>query len=1027
MSTSGVNSYYRIAPRRLAVGLSSRNVSCSTVLSAAALSARIIIGVALHNQGKQLAAALDSAMQQTLFQSGEACIVILDDQSTDGWRALFGDLLHHPRIVVLHGNCGSAARTRNALLDYVDDHFPCAEWVARLDADDVFAADDSMEALVSKGRASASQYVIGSNYLRVGQTTLARSNIANSSVLLNRTRLLSFIQAFCVGDQEQELPSCNLILRTKSNIRYPDIRSAEDHWLVASLLIFRPDNGAVVSSSVYCYYSLSGQTTSDNRNKREWSRQRLQLAQAAERWVEVLGRGHTVLGFGLEGIVTLENGQVVKSFYPWSLTCAEATRLAERLGRAPSSIAPRLSWERARNGDIACRYVWSAYRELPSFLREEQVEDFLTDCFNAGLVVSNISRDNLRLSHAGRLVNIDIGSDVVPLSVSRFVDSAARLYAICVLGYRDQELVRRESTIPQHESLQGLPGFERFYGDLIRNLHDVSLRKGQPDFSYTDYDTTLLIKACAQDADVLHTQVEHIVNQLSHPAKFKRICLAVDTFEGPFLREYSRGSLEAVLAVAQRLEAERVIDAVLIAPCSLSSISDVYMRWFADESVLETHTNGQAPLYPQLWAFEQIETRFVLQCDSDVLIGRQDRKHDYLADMKQACSDCSVLSVGFNIPQSQPGFKPYTAPSGGYVPEIRFCLIDLEAVFDQLPIFNSCSAGRFDLMWHRALAHHQKLNDLASLRGGDSRSFYIHPLNEDKPDIDLAALRDLIGQGLVPVGQQDHFDLVPNAGWQYPPRSESVVFLLKGRGTPVEKLQRCLDSLRKQTSQSFGVILIEDGGSAAHQALIPSLLGDLDVKTTLIRRQQRLGYIPNFIQAIEHICSNPDSLIVVLDQDDALMSSNVVERLHEEVASGADLINGTMFRPSKPAQLYIPTYQDARQHGGGNVWAHMRAFRKSLFDRVPKSYFRNGTGSWFEMATDYATMLPMSELAAKPVHIDDVYCYYHEREVYSDLRKEQSFQVLSDIFEMPPLQGAEYPLLSASSTSPAPADTKQGA
>lgn len=950
-------------------------------------------------------AALESAIRQTLFQSGEACVVILDDQSTDDWKEACRITLEHPSVVVLHGNCGTAARARNALLDYVDDHFPRAEWVARLDADDVLAAEDSLETLVAEGNGSGAQYVIGSNYLRMGQRTLSRVNVADKAVLLNRNRLLAFIQAFCLDDQEQELPSCNLMLRTQSGIRYPDIRSAEDHWLVASLLVFKPEKGAVVGTSIYCYYSLSGQVTSENRIKREWARQRVRLARAVERWVTILDQGLHVLGFGLEGVVTLENSQVVKRFYPWSMTWPEATKLAARLRSAPSTIAPHLTWEGAAGGDVQCRYDWRDYHELPEVLSEDQMFAFLADCFNARLVVSNVSRANLRLTHEGRLVNIDIGSDIVPFSVPRFVDSAARLYAIGVLGYRDQELVRRESTIPQHQSLKGLPGFESFFGRLVCALHDVESPKDEPEASYLDSDTTLLIKACAQDADVLRPQVEHIVSQLSYPSRFKRVCLAVDTFEGPFLREYSSGSLKDVLAIAEHLKTEGVIDAVLISPNIESSISDVYSRWFANDTVLDTHTSGRAPLYPQLWAFEQVDTRFVLQCDSDVLVGRCDARHDYLADMKHACSDPGVLSVGFNIPQGKSGFNPYNSPAGGHVPEVRFCLLDLKKLFKQLPIPNPCAAGKFELTWHRAVERHQPKAGLASLRGGDSRSFYIHPRNEDKPCINLPLLRDLIGQGLVPDGQKNHFDLVPDAHWRYPVRAESVVFLLKGRNTPVEKLKRCLDSLRKQRSQAFGIILIEDGGSVAWQARIPSLLRNLLARTTLIRRELRQGYMPNFIEAIGRICTNPQSLIVVLDQDDALMSSRVVERLHEEITAGADLINGTMFRPSKPAQLYTPVYGGARQHGGGNVWAHMRAFRKSLFDRVPKSYFRDRDGEWIDMVSDYATMLPMSELAERPVHIDDIYCYYHDREDYSSLRKEEAFRVLSDIFAMPSLQG----------------------
>ncbi|MEB3733318.1 hypothetical protein ULF88_02415 [Halopseudomonas pachastrellae] len=165
---------------------------------------------------------------------------------------------------------------------------------------------------------------------------------------------------------------------------------------------------------------------------------------------------------------------------------------------------------------------------------------------------------------------------------------------------------------------------------------------------------------------------------------------------------------------------------------------------------------------------------------------------------------------------------------------MRFCLLDLKKLFKQLPIPNPCAAGKFELTWHRAVERHQPKAGLASLRGGDSRSFYIHPRNEDKPCINLPLLRDLIGQGLVPDGQKNHFDLVPDAHWRYPVRAESVVFLLKGRNTPVEKLKRCLDSLRKQRSQAFGIILIEDGGSVAWQARIPSLLRNLLARTTLI-------------------------------------------------------------------------------------------------------------------------------------------------------------------------------------------------
>jgi len=47
-----------------------------------------------------------------------------------------------------------------------------------------------------------------------------------------------------------------------------------------------------------------------------------------------------------------------------------------------------------------------------------------------------------------------------------------------------------------------------------------------------------------------------------------------------------------------------------------------------------------------------------------------------------------------------------------------------------------------------------------------------------------------------------------------------------------------------------------------------------------------------------------------------------------------------MFRPDKPFHDYPPNYANPRETGGGNVWAHLRAFRKSLFEQVPKAYFQ---------------------------------------------------------------------------------------
>lgn len=991
------------APRVPREVLCSRNLQVQGRPCDDVWSAEIVIGICMHNQAARLPVALASALAQTVVLENRAAIVLLDDRSTDDWRSAIPDYLAHARVVVVSGNCGAPARTRNALLDFVDENFPQARWVARLDADDELAEPDVVAALCLEGEKNDAHYVIGSNHLLQDGLRLPWSNIANSDELKNPRLLLSLIESFATGTGKRELPSCNLVLRVRSGIRYPDIRGAEDHWLVASLLILQPDRGAIAPYPVYSIYGLHGAESDLNKSTDRWSAQRSRLAEAARLWIHAQQSGKKILGVGQEGMVWLEDGVVWKEFYPWAMSPEDQAKLAATLAQASAWI-PMPAWSIGSDGRVRCCYQAMPLVALNGRLDESRVSAFLKAQLESRVVASNIKRSNLMLSATGELFYIDIGKDIVPFTVSRFLDTAARTYSVCVLGLSDQEFSRRLTDQPQHETLNVLPGFRVFFQRLIEacfpNLYQRSTVFPPPGIAG---DVCLLIKTCAQDAATISGQVEHIVSQLAYPVGFASVMLLVDPFPGPFLRQYAPGDLVGLRAATDGLKARGVVDEVLVAPDDLATISSIYGKWFANESITATHTSTMAPLFSQLWAFAQIKTRYVFQCDADVLIGRRDFSHDYLVEMLAALAAEDVLSVGFNIPKARPGFVPYHAEPGEFVPEIRLGLLDLEKIHAQLPIENPSRAGRFELMWHRALERHQRQFGLRSLRGGDSRSFYIHPLNPDKTQFDLPKVRDLIAQGVVPEQQQEKWDLVANAPWCYPTRPEEIVFLLKGKDTEPEKLKRCFDSLRRQTDQEFGLIVIDDGGSIRNGWLIAYLLGDMMARTTLIRRHSRLGYLPNFIEAVEVVCSNPDSLIATLDQDDALMSDRVVERLRNAVNSGVDLINGAMYRPDKPLHLYQPNYGAPRETGGGNVWAHLRAFRKSLFQKVPKEYFRLD-GVWVDDVSDYAVMLPMAELAKKPLFLDDAYFYFHQRDAYPLLRKQVQVEVIAALLEKPGLE-----------------------
>jgi glycosyltransferase involved in cell wall biosynthesis len=249
-----------------------------------AWEAEIVVGVALHNQGDALPACLASIVEQR--GTARIGIVILDDASTDDWTRAAAPWLGHPGVVVVHSECGTAARARNRILDLTDQLFPRARWAARLDADDRFTDPCSLGAACQLAERHGASYVLGGNRLRRDGALLGLTNPACESLLEPRY-VVDLLERMAEGSAENELCSCNLVLSVGGGFRYPDVASAEDHWLVADLLINHPHAGAILPAPFYCDYTLGGCVTRARQRTDEHLRSRRALYEAARRWLGI--------------------------------------------------------------------------------------------------------------------------------------------------------------------------------------------------------------------------------------------------------------------------------------------------------------------------------------------------------------------------------------------------------------------------------------------------------------------------------------------------------------------------------------------------------------------------------------------------------------------------------------------------------------------------------------------------------------------------------------------------------------------
>jgi len=944
---------------------------------------RVIVGVACKTPvDDALLACLNSIAQQNIDNIG--VVLLLDGLDGPDWvsQILVPDELEHS-IWLLTGHCGSPSRARNALLDFIEKRALNARWFVRLDADDTFVNSDTLKNAIDLGEREAVELVLCGNKVSSQEGIWLKDNPVYSTIK-ERFVLLQLLKEMSDGTANNELPSCNLVMRLHCGYRYPDMSSAEDHWLVASTLFFQPERFAILEGELLVNYHVSGRATMDAKEKSTYGKSRSALYDAARIWEVVYNLPGRILGFGQEGVLRVHNGDIIKHYYPTILEEHHVSWLSSNLHHSTITPCPTFEYDRKHRSWIST-YV---FEETDPFLEPnpKAVRQFLTHCLEQEIVCANIKRSNFRVRKDGSLVYIDVGKWIIPMNVSYFLDSAARLYSIGVLGNDDEELQRRTTDESKPQIWKTLSGFEEFYGDVVTQWATNTWKRVQAKPSLplsVASEVTLLIKTCAMDSIYLSSQVRHIVDQLSSPRSFETVVLLIDAFEGPFLREYADGNLSRLKEIAEALKKDGVIDEVWFSPVDPVQIASVNQRWFGVD-IATTHSSDGVPVVPQVWAFEQVVTPFVLQADLDVMIGREDINHDYLKDMLQAIQNPDVVCVAFNIPFQQ-GVRPYTAPKGEYKPEVRLGLLDLRLLKSILPLPASLKNGSLDTTWYRALHDVQRTMGLRTVRGGDSRTFYIHPLNEDKKDVNkISIVRDLVGQGWFPTSQIGRWDLLLTEDWMYRRRTEDVVIVALGRNVSEQKFSRFSDGLRIQTNQQFGVIVIDDASDCEDSLRFQRTLSWLGTRMTLIRNSITLGRVENYQQAIRDVCTNRHTMILVVDQDDALLHPHAVQEIEEASKQGSDIVLAAPFRPDEPTKIYQPEFTRMYETYGGDVWIHLRSFQKKLYDQLSSDvFFMNGVK--LESQIDYAMMIPMVRMANNPIYLPSYRCW-HERTTKLDDR-----------------------------------------
>jgi glycosyltransferase involved in cell wall biosynthesis len=226
----------------------------------------ILIGMPLRNGASTIRRAVTSFLQQMPIRR-DAVLLIVDDSSTDDWKAQIQDLLPNPKIIVQRVALGRTYALRNHITQFARQNPRNFDFIARLDADDELVDCFTLQKLDKILDRHSPDVVIMGNRLRIANNLLQRVNRAEKD-LLNIDYLTHRLQRMSQGDETAELPSCNTVIRSSVDFSYPEVISAEDHWLTVDLLLRKDQLKIHVADDLfYSIYSLSGIATSANKSE----------------------------------------------------------------------------------------------------------------------------------------------------------------------------------------------------------------------------------------------------------------------------------------------------------------------------------------------------------------------------------------------------------------------------------------------------------------------------------------------------------------------------------------------------------------------------------------------------------------------------------------------------------------------------------------------------------------------------------------------------------------------------------------
>lgn len=190
-------------------------------------------------------------------------------------------------------------------------------------------------------------------------------------------------------------------------------------------------------------------------------------------------------------------------------------------------------------------------------------------------------------------------------------------------------------------------------------------------------------------------------------------------------------------------------------------------------------------------------------------------------------------------------------------------------------------------------------------------------------------------------------------------------------------LSDLIDSIKEQSNDNWEHVIIDDMSSDESYSLACDLT-EGDKRFTVIKNSEKCWALKNVVNHSRCYQDEEDTIIAVIDADDALCNENTVDLLIKAYNDDVDTvwtahswdINGLNISKGLPQKPPVNPYQYPW------VSSHLKTWRSSLMSSICDENFQNLDGEWFKRGYDQALYLPLLHLSRERKFLDEI-CYLY--------------------------------------------------